>query len=315
MALKKEQLLAIYISRINKAIDFIEENLDKPLTLEMLATASNFSKYHFHRIFQSLIGETPYQFVLRLRLERAASLLAILPQESITHIAYQCGFSDISVFSRNFKAHFNKSATQYRKSQYSKSNISQIDSKGDQKRNRISMYFCSDSGTIKWKTDMKLNKEIEVKEMPPLTVAYVRHIGPYAGDSKLFEKLWNKLFRWAGPRGLVGGPDFKSLIVYHDDPNVTVQDKLRTSVCITVPSDTKVSGEIGKMDLDASESVVARFEVTEQEFQQAWEWVYGQWLPTSGFQPDDKPCFEVYPEEPKDGKFIVDICVPVKPME
>jgi DNA gyrase inhibitor GyrI len=32
---------------------------------------------------------------------------------------------------------------------------------------------------------------------------------------------------------------------------------------------------------------------------------------TSGYQPDDKPCFEMYPEEPKDGKFIVDICVPV----
>mgnify|MGYP001546692225 CR=1 FL=1 len=69
------------------------------------------------------------------------------------------------------------------------------------------------------------------------------------------------------------------------------------------------------MILEASWSVVARFEVTVQEFLQACESVYGQRIPTSGFQPDDKPCFEVYPEEPKDGKFIVDICVPVKPME
>ena len=314
MSLKKEHLLEIYHSRINKSIDYIEENLDKPFTLEMLATASNFSKYHFHRIFQSLIGETPFQFILRLRLERAASLLAALPKESITQIAYQCGFSDISVFSRNFKHHFKKSPTEYRKSHFLKSNNSQIESKRDHSDSRISMYFCSDSGTIKWKTNMKMNKEIEVKEIPEMTVAYVRHIGPYQGDSKLFEKLWNKLFRWAGPRGLVGGPDFKSLIVYHDDPNVTVGEKLRTSVCITVPADTKVSGEVGKMDLEASRSVVARFEVTEQEFQQAWEWVYGQWLPTSGYQPDDKPCFEVYPEEPKNGKFTVDICVPVKPL-
>jgi len=46
----------------------------------------------------------------------------------------------------------------------------------------------------------------------------------------------------------------------------------------------------------------------------AWDRVYGKWLPESGYLPDDKPCFEMYPEEPKDGKFTVDICVPVKPL-
>jgi len=60
--------------------------------------------------------------------------------------------------------------------------------------------------------------------------------------------------------------------------------------------------------------VIARFEVNASEFQEAWDWVYGQWMPASGYEPDDKPCFEMYPEEPKNGKFIVDICVPVKPL-
>ena len=77
---------------------------------------------------------------------------------------------------------------------------------------------------------------------------------------------------------------------------------------------TKVEGEVGKMEIEAAKYVIARFELSAQDFQQAWDWVYGQWFPASGYQPDDKPCFEMYPEEPKDGKFIVDICVPVKPM-
>lgn len=160
---------------------------------------------------------------------------------------------------------------------------------------------------------MNLNKSVEVKELPGMTVAYIRHTGPYKGDEQLFENLWNRLFAWAGPRGLIGGNDFRSLIVYHDDPNVTIEDKLRMSVCITVPPATKTEGEIGKMELEAANYVIARFELDGQQFQQAWEWLYGQWFPASGYQPDDKPCFEMYPEEPKDGKFTVDICVPVKP--
>jgi len=300
-----------YKSRINRTFDYIETNLEKPFTLEELANIANFSKFHFNRIFQGVVGETPFQFVLRLRLEKAASLISTNKADSITEIAMKCGFADISIFSRNFKNYFEKTATQYRNE---KSNLSQLNSNTKQLTDKTSMYFCTDLNKIKWRTNMKLNKSVEVKELPKMTVAYIRHIGPYKGDEKLFEKLWNKLFTWAGPRGLIGGPNFKSLIIYHDDPNVTLEDKLRMSICITVPKETKIDGEIGKMEIEAAKYVIARFEVTASEFQQAWEWIYGQWFPSSGYQPDDKPCFEMYPEEPKNGKFIVDICVPVKPI-
>jgi AraC family transcriptional regulator len=303
-----------YVSRINKTFDYIESNLENPMTLEELAAVANFSKFHFNRIFQSIAGETPFQFILRIRLEKAATLLQTNHHENITEIAHKCGFSDISIFSRNFKSYFLISASQYRLRKSNKSNLSQQDSNKHQSNERPTLYFCPVLQTIKWRTNMNLNKSVEVKELPKMTVAYIRHIGPYRGDDKLFEGIWNQLFAWAGPRGLIGGKDFKSLVIYHDDPNVTIEDKLRMSVCITVPAETKVDGVIGKMDLEAAKYVIARFELTAQDFQQAWDWIYGQWFPASGYQPDDKPCFEMYPEEPKDGSFIVDICVPVKPM-
>lgn len=303
-----------YKSRINKATDYIEANLDKQFTLEEIAGVANFSKYHFHRIFYSIIGETPFQFITRIRLEKAAMLMHANLNETVTEIALKCGFTDISIFSRNFKSYFNVSATQYRKAKCEKSNLSQMHSNAQQVDDDVQLYFCPSSQTIKWRTNMEINKSVEVKELPKMTVAYVRHIGSYKGNDKLFEKLWNKLFSWAGPRQLIGGPDFKSIVIYHDDPNVTIEDKLRMSVCITVPSETKVDGEIGKMEIEAAKYVIARFVVTAQEFSQAWDWVYGQWFPSSGYQPDDKMCFEMYPEEPKDGKFTVDICVPVKPL-
>jgi AraC family transcriptional regulator len=301
-----------YISRINRTFDYIESHLHEPITLEELASIANFSKYHFSRVFQSIVGESPFQFILRIRIEKAATLLLSQHRDRIRDIAYRCGFSDISVFSRYFKKHHQVSATQFRNLKYR--NISQQVSNTCQPDPRPRPYFCPELQTIKWISNMEMCKSIEVRDMPKMTVAYLRHIGPYKGNENLFGDLWNRLFTWAGPRGLIGGKDFKSLIVYHDDPNITIEDKLRMSVCITVAPDTKVDGEIGKMELEAARYAVARFEVGPQEFQQAWDWVYGYWLPGSGYQPDDKPCFEAYPEEPRDGKFIVDICVPVRPI-
>jgi len=312
--MENKTLQAEYISRINRTFDYIESNIEKPMTLEELAGVANFSRFHFNRIFQSIVGETPFQFILRVRLEKSATLLLTNKNETISEIAYKCGFSDISVFSRNFKSHFQISASQYRANKSNNSNLSQQDSNSRQSDERPVQYLCPVLRTIKWRTNMKLNKSVEVAELPKMTVAYIRHIGPYKGNEELFGSIWNRLFSWAGPRGLLGGKDFKSLIIYHDDPDVTIEDKLRMSVCITVPAETKVDGEVGKMEIEAARYVIARFDLTAKYFQQAWDWLYGQWFPTSGYQPDDKPCFEMYPEEPKDGKFIVDICVPVKPI-
>jgi len=303
-----------YISRINKTFDYIDSNLDKPLTLEELASVASFSRFHFSRIFHSIVGETPFQFIQRVRIEKAAMLLLTNRKMNISDIATKCGFSDLSVFSRNFKSCFGVSPTSYRVNNPQNSNLSQTESKSSQSEAKAVPYFCPELQTIKWRTNMKLNKSVEIKELPKMTLAYIRHIGPYKGDDKLFEGLWNRLFAWAGPRGLIGGKDFRSLVIYHDDPGVTIEDKLRMSVCITVPPETKVDGEIGKMELDAAKYVIARFEVNAQQFQEAWDWLYGEWFPASGYQPDEKPCFEMYPEEPRDGKFVVDICVPVKPM-
>ena len=299
-----------YISRINKAFDYIESNLDRQITLEELAGVANFSKFHFNRIFKAIVGETPFQFIQRVRLEKAATLLISRKKDSIADIAFQCGFSELSIFSRNFKKYFSISASEYRKQN---SNISQTDSKQYQRALLTGSYLSPELKLPLRRKKMKLNKSVEIKDMPKMAVAYVRHIGPYKGNEQLFESLWNRLFAWAGPRELFND-DTKSLCIYHDDPNVTSEDKHRVSVCITVPPETAVDGEVGKMDLEAARYVVARFELTSKDFEEAWDWVYGEWLPENGYQPDDKPCFELYPEEPKDGTFVVDICIPVKPL-
>ena len=163
----------------------------------------------------------------------------------------------------------------------------------------------------------EIKAKFEVKDMPQTHVAYVRHIGPYQGNTKLFGNLFNKLCTWAGPRGLLRFPETKMMSIYHDDPNITDESKLKLDVCISVPEDTKVDGEIGKTTILAGKYAIGHFEITPDQYGDAWNIVFGGWLPKSGYQPADGPCYELYlnnPEEHPEGKHIVDIYVSVKPL-
>lgn len=161
---------------------------------------------------------------------------------------------------------------------------------------------------------MELNKGVEIQELEKTTIAYVRHTGPYKGDEKLFERLYGELFAWAGPRGIASRSDLKTYNVYHDDPSVTDDEKLRMSIGLNIEPDTPVDGKIGKMELEGGRYAVARFELSPMDYEKAWTWLYGQWLPSSGYQPADGPCFEMCGEKTKEELHIVDICIPVKPM-
>jgi AraC family transcriptional regulator len=316
-----------YLARINRVIDYIENNIDGDLSLENLSKIANFSRFHFHRIFKSMLNETLNSFIQRVRIEKAATQLVSNPRKTITEIALDTGFSGSATFARAFRELFNMSASTYRSvGKQTPSNMGKSDSKkgktiGKNRQDILEFSFYIDAQTQNptWRIQMKAKPamKVEVKEMPAFTVAYVRHIGPYKGDSALFDGLFNKLMTWAGPRGLLRFPDTKVLSVYHDDPKITDETKLRTSACITIPEDAAVGGEIGKMTLQGGQFAVASFELKSDEYEDAWDELMGAWMPDSGYQPDDRLCYELCHTSPKDhpeGRSRVDICVPVKPL-
>lgn len=316
-----------YLSRINRVIDYIEINLDKVLSLEELAGVAHFSPYHFHRIFRAVMGESIFRFIQRLRLEKAASLLLANTEEPVTRIAYNSGFSNSSAFARAFREYFNVSPRKWRdnngnensKNGTTNSNIGITDSKMGKDIMVAALYtdYNNFNNSLRRSAMLAPHYTVSVKEMPEYTVAYVRHIGPYKGDGDLFEDLFNRICRWAGPRDLLNFPETKFIAVYHDNPDITAEEKLRISICITVPEGIAADGEIGTMKISGGKYAVARFELATDEYEAAWDAVYGEWLPGSGYQPDDRLPYELYindPEEHPERKCIVDICVPVKPL-
>ncbi len=296
-----------YINRINRVWDYVEANLDKDLSLEVLAEVALFSPFHFHRIFYAFTGETIKDFVKRKRVEKAASLLINNPDESISNIAYYCGFNSASVFCRNFKSHFGRSAQELKKSYLiNNSKNSQSESKNDQLPAFNQNYVCN----VESLKNIIMNKKIEIKEMPEMNLVYCRHMGDF---SKIGE-AYGKLMQWADPRGLLNNPNLKTVTVYHDDPCVTKIENVRQSACITVESSIKTEGEFGNLTIESGKYVVGSFEIDATQFTDSWNSVF-VWLSESGYQPDDKNSYELYHnnhEEHPEKKFIVDICVPIK---
>jgi AraC-like DNA-binding protein len=80
---------------------WLDDHLHEPIDLHDAAAAAGLSAFHFLRVFSSVVGVTPHQYLVRSRLRRAARLL-IETERPITDIAYDVGFGDLSNFVRTF---------------------------------------------------------------------------------------------------------------------------------------------------------------------------------------------------------------------
>ena len=87
--------------RAVEAASWLDAHLHEPVDLETTAQAVGLSAFHFLRVFSRVLGVTPHQYLVRSRLRRAAQLLVDGP-ESITDIAFNVGFADLSNFVRTF---------------------------------------------------------------------------------------------------------------------------------------------------------------------------------------------------------------------
>ncbi len=88
--------------RAVEAALWIDAHADHPVDLESAAGQTGLSPFHFLRLFASVLGVTPHQYLVRSRLRRAARLLAG-DSRSITDIAFDVGFADLSNFVRTFR--------------------------------------------------------------------------------------------------------------------------------------------------------------------------------------------------------------------
>ena len=281
-----------YIESIKKAVSYIEENLNKKISLNGISEASGISKFHIHRLFQAFTGDTIYDIVKRLKVENAAALLS--SSKTIADIAKISGYSSAAELGHEFKNRFSKSPSAWRKAKAAVPEHPLIKTLED--------------------TDEPKLLSMKIEKVDDFSIAYIRHTGAYAGDSALFIYLYNKLTAWAAAENLLS-PEQQNVVIYHNPIHITEESRTKISIGISVPEDVKAGGDIGKMKLQGGEYLICRYSLHDEEYSSAWNRVYREFLPEKGLKLAEGFSFELYPSDVKaEDRYsaIVDIYVPVE---
>ena len=285
---------SIYKARVDAAIMYMHDHLHEKVILEDLAKTAGFSAFHFHRLFSAMIGETPQQFLIRLRLERAANMLVKYSGFSITQIAMNCGFSSSSAFARSFKNYFRISANEYRKAEF-RPEFPKLD---------------QESAYPKEYPQLR----VDIRNVPAWNLIYISILNGY--KIELICKGWNQLNRWAAAQSLIT-KETRVLGISFDDPLITPADKCRYYACLSIPGEINPQPPIGFMRLAGSKCAVVRITCTLDEIQGIYMYLYRDWLLDSGFQPADLPPYEIYlstPDTNPEGKYEMEIYTPIVPL-
>jgi AraC family transcriptional regulator len=271
-----------YISRINRSLDYIESHLADEIRLDDIACAASFSSFHFHRIFSAMIGETPDDYLRRIRLERAANLLVKCPALSVTEIAMHNGFSTPSHFSSSFRKQFQMSPVEWRNSR----NI-----RMKSKNMKAQKYPIADNGFHRFEgTD-----HFMVRNVPAIKAAFIRH---RYGYNRLIGHAYTRLAAWLGTHELLDGEN-RIIGISLDNPWITDTKKCRYYAAISVSRDFSPSEEIGTLDIEGDLHAVVHFEGRSSQLQDFHLNLYGKWLPESGYEPTEKFSYSVYLNKPK----------------
>ena len=302
-----EQQRKEHVARVNNALLYIETHLSEKLRLNDIAAKAYFSPYHFHRIFSLVVGETVNNFIIRKRIEKAATFLMHQKELSITEISETIGFTSLSSFSRAFKKFYGMSPAEFKELSPNKfSKICKTESKKGQVTVSFEQYICNINNSLKW---FKMNAKVAVKQMENLDLAYISH----KGEMDEIGEVFNRLIHWATPKGLMSQENLRLLTIYHDSPKITSPDNIRSSIAIVLNAPTSVEGEVSLKTFKPGKCIVSRFEITPNDFQKAWESNF-VWMTENGYKKGTQDPFEIYYNNCQDhpeNKFIVDMCIPI----
>ncbi|RXJ74801.1 AraC family transcriptional regulator [Veronia nyctiphanis] len=262
-----------YLKRLNAVIDFIYDNIDNSLDINRLADVACMSPYHFHRIYRSVIGEPVNATVRRLRLHKSAALL-LRSEHSLLDIAIATGYGSSEAYNRAFRKEFGKTPGQFRV----------------EGGNKLIPSIFSKRTITSEKVDNKMY-ETELENFEGLRLVGIRHQGDYMDIGQVFEKLLMSAgqYQWMNDTTRMIG-------IYYDDPSsVPVEDR-RSVACMTLPDGAEVPEGRGLevLDVPAGKTVSLLFKGSYAELEKPYNWLFGEWLPSSGLEMENFPAFEEY---------------------
>lgn len=288
----KGKLTNPYGERITRVCDYIGQNLDGELTLDRLSEVAAFSKYHFHRVFTAYTGKTVTRFIQLSRLRRASYRLAFEKQLRITDIAFEAGFDSPEAFARAFKRTFDQSPSEFRAQPHWPEWHLRFD------------FHIEPFG--------ESTMQVDVVEFETTKVALIEHLGP---PENVLETA-GKFIEWRKESGLSPVKTSKTFGIPYSDPKTTDPEKFRWDVCGSIEGDVPPNKYGVKNGvIPGGRCAVVRHFGSLDNVDTSIYYVYREWLPESGEEVRDFPCFFHYVNlihEVDECDLVTDVYIPLK---
>lgn len=283
-----------YHDGIQKAITYIEDNLKNEILLEDIAKVVGFSMYHFHRIFQSTVKESVSEYIRRRRLTNAA--YDILHSDArLVDIALEYQFETHESFTRAFKKMFQVTPGLYRKN---KQRMLIREKQRITEKNLRYLYggmamepkiVVKDEFTV---VGLTCSTTLQESKVPALWEAFLARVG----------EIPNRV----SPNVMMGISEFSTNHVH---------EAFTYMACVPVSSADEMPEGMVCKTIPKREYVVVTHKGKLDALGNAFDFIYGSWLPKSGYDLVEADDFEIYDERFRgadNDESEVDIYIPVR---
>lgn len=274
--------LQSYETRVNRVTAFIYDHLDEALDLDRLADVAAMSRWHWHRVYYAMRGETVVSAVRRLRLQRAAADLAN-GDDNVEAVAKRSGFDNLQSFTRIFSEAYGMPPARYRK------------------EGSHTAFNAAQNGAP------TPHYDLQIRHVPAMRLAVQPHTGSYMNIGMAFGELFGRL----GMLGLLSGRT-RMIGVYLSDPSSVEEDQLLSLAGALIEGPIPDGMQVH--EVAARDHAVLRYKGPYGDMRGAYNWMFGTWLPQSGREAADAPVMEEYLNNPRDTpptELLTDLYLPL----
>lgn len=281
-----------YYHRISKVLDYIDQNLNEPLSLKRLSEVAHFSPYHFHRQFSALSGMSLGRYIQLMRLKRASYRLVFNLNEKVIDIALDAGFQHAESFSRAFKQWFKVTPSEFR-----------------QQPMWIDWHQRTHQPQLKWRENMS----VEIIDFPATKVAMLVH----RGDPLCINETAAEFVTWRKETGLSPVHLSQTFGVAPNDPTSTSPDDFEFRICGSITSAIDENNMFGVVNsvIPSGRCAMLRHQGSHNALTELAKSLYRDWLPASGEELRDFPLYFHYHNfvhEVAEHELVTDIYLPLK---
>lgn len=298
-----------YRPHVERALRYIAEHLERPLSVAEVARAARLSEFHFHRIFSAIMSEPVGRYVTRKRLEVAALRLAYEPDRSVTEIGQSVGYSSTSNFTKAFTAYFGVSPSRVRKPDPDfPVALGKLTLSYGKRFHPIDLHHLPDRDGDATPSDIEPTRFEECRGIDVACLA-----SPEGYDFSSLEATWADMIARVHQLGISDGP-VDAYGIAHDDPQLTAPERCRYHACVPCPAAMELPPPLFRARIPEGRYAIFGYAGDVAGVEAIYRSIYAAWFPRASVAPDDFTPIDHYLHDgPVGGRIDFEIWIKVRP--